>query len=136
MKTKWLFILLLCVGFGIQAQETKNQPKIEVIFFQKPNPCETCVAVHEAVQESLEKHFKKEYEKEEITLQVFSFDDETIQNLMEKYGAEGESLVVVHHKKNGTFEVKEIFSNLAEVALRKPAKAKKILQKTINAFYR
>ena len=136
MKTKWLFILLLCLGMGIKAQETTNTPKIEVIFFQKPNPCHTCIAVQDAVKESLEQYFEKEYAKGEITFQIFSFEDESIQEIMHKYEAEGESLVVIHHRKGGKFEVKEIFSDMAKVAASKPAKAKKILRNTIAAFYR
>lgn len=136
MKTKWLFILLLCFGIGVSAQEAKDTPKIEVIFFQKPNPCHTCIAVQDIVEETLEKYFEKEYAKGEITFQVSSFEDEAVQKVMEKYEVEGESLVVVHHKKRGKFEVKEIFSDLAGVATSKPAKARKILRNTIAAFYR
>ncbi len=69
--------------------------QVDVYYFHFSRRCATCLKVEKVTRESLESLFPDQVKKGEIAFQSINLDEEEGENLGEKYGIEGQTLVVI-----------------------------------------
>lgn len=69
-------------------------PKVLIYSFHVTNRCASCIAIEEAVKQTLEANFKSEVNSGRIRLAILNVDDEANEKIAEKYQAFGSGLFV------------------------------------------
>lgn len=143
MKTNFLKIALLkavllllanVITFQLsQAQQVPGKnvsPKIEVVYFHAPNRCPSCLANETQTKQVIEKYFKNEISKGQVSFVSLDLKEDKNKALVEKYEIVFPTLLIL--KKLGSTEVKTDYTNTAfDYAFNEPEKYEQLLQAEI-----
>ena len=118
-----------CNAQGAKKQETKAvaSGKVEVYYFHFTRRCMTCNAVEVESKKAITALYPKLVKSGKITFKAINLDDATSKTAAEKFGAEGQSLLVMGGGKRI-----DLTSQGFMYAVSDPEKLKAELKKTID----
>jgi len=71
-----------------------QQNRVQVIDFHTTHRCETCLTIEKKTMETINDHFKNEFDNGEITFQSINVDEKENEAIAEEYEAYGTSLFI------------------------------------------
>ena len=77
-----------------KAVQPAKQNVVQVIDFHTTHRCETCLTIEKKTLETINKHFKKEFDNGVITFQTINVDEKENEAIAEEYEAYGTSLFI------------------------------------------
>lgn len=135
LRTVLLIAILLPVFFSCSAKSENNKEsnesvdskEINIYYFHFTRRCVTCLAVESKTLEILKEIYANEMEEKTITFQALNLDESTSQELAEKLGVTGQTLLIV----KGDEKI-DITSDGFMYAKTDPDKLKEILKAKID----
>jgi len=131
----WSFALMMILGgVSCNAQSTKKQAvkavttgKVEVTYFHFTRRCMTCNAVEAEAKKAVEAMYPKLVKAGKITFKSINLDDASSKSAAEKWGAEGQALLIMGGGKRI-----DLTSEGFMYAVSNPEKLKAELKKAID----
>ncbi len=127
-------LILLLGGISCNAQSAKKEEtkavakgKVEVVYFHFTRRCMTCNAVETETKKSLEALYSPQVKAGKITFKSINLDETASKAAAEKWGAEGQSLLVMSGGKR-----LDLTSQGFMYAVSSPEKLKAELKKAID----
>jgi hypothetical protein len=132
-----LVLFMVLGGTSCNAQNTKKQDvkaistgKVEVIYFHFTRRCMTCNAVETEAKKAVEVMYPKLVKAGTITFKSINLDDASSKTAAEKWGAEGQALLIMGSGKRIDL-TREGFM----YAVNNPEKLKAELKKAIDPLF-
>ncbi len=135
MKKFKIFILITLVVSSITfafAHPQKNAnaqitPTVEVLYFHGAQRCRTCIALQNAVTETLNTQFAKEQQTKQVVLREINISTKEGEKIADKYEIAWSSLLIVRKEGN-----KEKIEDLTDKGFRYAVKEKDKIQSLIS----
>lgn len=93
----FLTIVIVLSVFGLKAQGQNDE--IQLIYFHMTRRCATCLAVEEEARNTLVLNFNQEYTNGKIKLISINIEENENPELIKKWNAKGQSLLIVKGNK-------------------------------------
>jgi hypothetical protein len=104
MKKKILSLMIAVIAMSVVTFGQSNKKNVEVLYFKANLACCKAKAC-DALQSDVEGVIKKYFENEKVELKVVKLADETNKDLIAKYNATSQTVVIV--KKKGKKETSD-----------------------------
>ena len=97
MKKLLVLTLVLLSGINLKAQNSEDE--VQVIYFHMTRRCATCLAVEEEARNALVMNFNEKYTSGTIKLISVNLEENENPELIKKWNAKGQSLLIVKGNK-------------------------------------